>query len=158
MPPPPTIVSTFQTDTNGNERYQRAILPGGVLHDRKHPAYTEAHKTAVGIGARDGQLFDWTKFDLDEANQRLYNALNSRNSTGGGGQGCACCQADLFRPVKDKKKVSVCAQCGDANNLKTCGACGVVFYCSSTCQKAHWKGHKSDCKRWQSEKAEGTNE
>ena len=146
-------IDHFYVDADGNERYHYAISPGGCLYDPSHREYEECHKAAIGDSYRVGQLFDWTKFNLDEANKRLQDALNSRSSAGGGGIGCECCQAEFCRPVKDKKRISVCAQCGDANNLKVCGACEVVFYCSSTCQKANWKGHKSDCKRMKEEKA-----
>ena len=40
-----------------------------------------------------------------------------------------------------------CANCKKAqSNLKKCGACGKVRYCSKECQRAHWKEHKSNCK------------
>ena len=134
--------------TDGNERYQVAISPGGCLYDPKHAEYTNSHLEAIGNNYKPGQLFDWLAFDLDEANYRLQDALNSRSDI----SICECCQGDRPGPVKDKKRISVCAQCGDANNLKVCGACSAIFYCSGTCQKAHWKSHKCECKRWQSEK------
>ena len=40
-----------------------------------------------------------------------------------------------------------CANCKIAQpNLKKCGACGKVQYCSKECQRVHWKKHKSNCK------------
>ena len=40
-----------------------------------------------------------------------------------------------------------CANCKKAQpNLKKCGACGKVQYCSKECQRVHWKEHKSNCK------------
>jgi hypothetical protein len=32
--------------------------------------------------------------------------------------------------------------------LKRCTACKCARYCSESCQYAHWKLHKKDCKRW----------
>ena len=44
-----------------------------------------------------------------------------------------------------------CAACGKSANddvkLKQCSACKLVAYCNVTCQKAHRKEHKEDCKR-----------
>jgi len=41
-----------------------------------------------------------------------------------------------------------CANCGEAHNLKACDGCRLVRYCSSQCQRAHWRvGHKPLC-RW----------
>ena len=43
-----------------------------------------------------------------------------------------------------------CAACGKGANddvkLKQCSACKLVVYCDVTCQKAHRKEHKEDCK------------
>lgn len=38
-----------------------------------------------------------------------------------------------------------CAYCGKEGN-KRCSRCKSVVYCSSDCQKAHWKQHKGECK------------
>tara|TARA_Y100000817_G_scaffold303083_1_gene284684 strand:- start:792 stop:1874 length:1083 start_codon:yes stop_codon:yes gene_type:complete len=38
-----------------------------------------------------------------------------------------------------------CQNCSKKGNLKTCGRCKSVQYCSPTCQKEHWKLHKSKC-------------
>ena len=43
-----------------------------------------------------------------------------------------------------------CAQCGIAPGTKThmrCTRCKIVFYCSKEHQRAHWKTHKSTCKK-----------
>ena len=42
-----------------------------------------------------------------------------------------------------------CAKCGVADardTMKKCGGCRMVVYCSTACQKAHWKVHKLGCK------------
>lgn len=45
--------------------------------------------------------------------------------------------------IKEKNSCSSCGfQCG---NLK-CGKCGSVYYCNRSCQVAHWKIHKNECK------------
>lgn len=40
----------------------------------------------------------------------------------------------------------VCANCRKPNCIKRCSSCKKVYYCSSPCQKAHWKKHKQDCR------------
>ncbi len=48
----------------------------------------------------------------------------------------------------DPHKCSLCkesASCADIQ-LKWCGRCHMVTYCSITCQKAHWRVHKKSCK------------
>ena len=35
-----------------------------------------------------------------------------------------------------------------SRNLKSCGGCGMVQYCSSKCQKQDWKRHRPICKRY----------
>lgn len=45
--------------------------------------------------------------------------------------------------IKEKNSCGSCGfQCG---NLK-CGKCGSVYYCNKSCQVAHWKTHKNECK------------
>jgi MYND finger len=38
-----------------------------------------------------------------------------------------------------------CGQCGAENSRKTCGGCRGVRYCSSECQRTHWKIHRQEC-------------
>lgn len=40
-----------------------------------------------------------------------------------------------------------CMNCSKAHCDKKCGNCKQVYYCSDECQKAHWKTHKSLCKK-----------
>ena len=53
--------------------------------------------------------------------------------------------------VKRKGKIPrSCSQCGSTpEKLHTCKACRSVAYCSSNCQRAHWKIHKKDCRKYQ---------
>jgi hypothetical protein len=45
--------------------------------------------------------------------------------------------------------VRACASCGKKEDLSTrlklCGGCKKVYYCGGSCQKEHWKSHKSEC-------------
>lgn len=44
----------------------------------------------------------------------------------------------------------VCLQ-GDFNDLKRCGGCGTVSYCSTECQHKDWVAHRPICKRLKKE-------
>ena len=54
--------------------------------------------------------------------------------------------------INDKTDiVSSCANCGkgeeESGNLKKCGACKMVKYCSTNCQQAHRPQHKKECRK-----------
>jgi len=41
-----------------------------------------------------------------------------------------------------------CSNCGKTDkDLKGCNACRCIRYCSASCQKAHWKTHKKECRQ-----------
>lgn len=45
-------------------------------------------------------------------------------------------------------KVSkTCGNCQKDNCLNLCGKCKSIYYCSTECQKKHWKAHKASCTR-----------
>jgi hypothetical protein len=144
-------IDTFYLGENGNDVYDRSVGPGGVLSDPKHKDYVSKHADAFGSkpGSSSGKIFDWTFFNLAATNDRLTKALNSRNSTGGGGSHCDCCVADQSAPVKESKRLHVCRHCSNGNNLMYCSSCRVIFYCSAACQKADWARHKPECKFFQ---------
>lgn len=52
-----------------------------------------------------------------------------------------------------------CAECQAAGPTKTCAGCKVARYCSTECQRSHWKngGHKKECARVQRHSREGAN-
>lgn len=48
-----------------------------------------------------------------------------------------------------------CGNCGANANLRKCGSCNVVSYCSVDCQKTHWDAyHKKECKAFRKFKEE----
>ena len=53
--------------------------------------------------------------------------------------------------MDNNTNTSSCANCGKGEEnsitLKKCGACKMVKYCSSSCQKAHRPQHKKECKK-----------
>ena len=43
-------------------------------------------------------------------------------------------------------KLDKCASCADSTqSLRQCARCKTVSYCSTACQRAHWKTHKPSC-------------
>jgi len=46
---------------------------------------------------------------------------------------------------RDSSAVALCNSCGSPNDLKVCGKCKTVRYCSRSCQVSDWKYHKADC-------------
>jgi hypothetical protein len=59
----------------------------------------------------------------------------------------AAATAQIGRMSKKGCDETPCDQpgCAGAGTHK-CSGCGLVYYCSKECQKAHWKAHKSVCK------------
>jgi hypothetical protein len=56
-------------------------------------------------------------------------------------------QARTRSMSKADKSVNKCAACGAYGAaMKTCTGCSAVKYCDKTCQRRHWKVHKSECK------------
>ena len=53
------------------------------------------------------------------------------------------------KPSRD----SAAPGCGATRGLKRCGGCRAVRYCSEACSRAHWREHKSECRRLQAERA-----
>ena len=37
--------------------------------------------------------------------------------------------------------------CGAYDDLRYCGGCGAVAYCSRECSRAHWRAHRAECRR-----------
>ncbi|EFN53808.1 hypothetical protein CHLNCDRAFT_136514 [Chlorella variabilis] len=55
---------------------------------------------------------------------------------------------------KDPRGVAVCANCGNPNNLMSCGGCKLLRFCGRQCQLQAWPRHKQDCKAEQKRRAE----
>ena len=50
--------------------------------------------------------------------------------------------------VESRQQSPVCSYCAKEiplDDVKKCAVCRLVFYCSKTCQKSHWKTHKRIC-------------
>ena len=76
----------------------------------------------------------------------------------------AVCRAELYSAVDfflSVETVSVsmsgCAVCGGLDSPRPCGGCGLVSYCSTSCQRKDWKEHKTRCRSYKvtSQESEG---
>jgi hypothetical protein len=104
-----------------------------------------AQATTVGI-VRTFAKIDETKshiFDDDYEEKKAANLIAAIN----------------LEAVQPKRKQAVFGDCrricdhalctnveSGEKKFPKCGACGMVAYCSKSCQKEHWKMHKGDCK------------
>ena len=70
------------------------------------------------------------------AYDKLLKARKRREIKGATTEGfsrCFSCKLDSKDLIKEKK------------TLKACGRCKIALYCSSSCQNAHYSGHKITC-------------
>jgi hypothetical protein len=51
----------------------------------------------------------------------------------------------------ERRQCSQCGLYGAHGTLLVCGGCMGAKYCSAECQRAHWRGHKAECRRLQLE-------
>lgn len=58
------------------------------------------------------------------------------------------------QPHSEQPTIHFCSFCRKTGELKKCGACYNVAYCSIECQKGAWKVHKFVCKKASSENEE----
>jgi hypothetical protein len=74
---------------------------------------------------------------------------------------CSCLDAK-YKQVKCTPKMGECCnhKCSlrynkvERSAMMSCGRCRIAHYCSTQCQKAHWKDHKEECEEYVKEKAE----
>jgi hypothetical protein len=52
---------------------------------------------------------------------------------------------DHIREQKKMSDLTACASCDATQKLRQCSRCKPVAYCSSACQRAHWRIHKPLC-------------
>jgi len=129
-------------------------------------------KTLVDLLARDEQG-RWTPSGGGRSLQPLVEmpveCASCRLAMRFGRPACSCCQfceqprdkcecdetADprftlrllgLLRLRLKAIESGVCAACGKhTSSLKNCARCRLVKYCDASCQKEHWRIHKSSC-------------
>ena len=105
------------------ERVVRQVVSEKSRYDGDGPEYSLANFMASSMA--DGSLLD----EFAAMREQCANCGHRESEFG-----------DLERGGDTKNK---------SKRLKKCSRCCVVAYCSSECQKAHWKVHKKQgCKRW----------
>ena len=59
-------------------------------------------------------------------------------------------KCSILCPIEALESLTAkCTQCGAVKKLKQCSVCHAVAYCSTECQKLHWKaGHKKVCAQY----------
>ena len=116
-----------------------------------------------GGGAGSAGLWQWWRTAVQRKRELAAGSAHARRrggrrgggrggaSRGGRGGGAAAEPNDTREPGKmmSEKAVSsgekLCARCGEPSKLR-CTRCKEVHYCGKTCQREHWKEHKSDCR------------
>ena len=79
------------------------------------------------------------------------------------GSDSSCTAADISRSANAFSEQTLyleakthCSRPGCSGaGLNKCTGCRKARYCGQECQLAHWKAHKSDCKRWSVEQSSG---
>ena len=61
--------------------------------------------------------------------------------------------AAAARRLPPAPRVCAAPGCGATSGLRRCGGCAAVRYCSEACSHAHWRAHRAECRRQQSERA-----
>ncbi len=102
--------------------------------------------TAVNV-RKTKATFSWTKMiELDCADDHTLVQYYRKRIP------CSCLDKK-YKEVKSVKKLGWCCNpnCSKPNHLVErskmfcCSRCGETNYCSSKCQKAHWKMHRESC-------------
>jgi len=84
-------------------------------------------------------------FDKNEIHERLAKALGSIATVGPSAAtqiGSTTASSDV-----DEDQDMKCDRCGSTKDLKLCGVCKQVRYCSVECQRKAWVTHKAVCKK-----------
>ena len=78
---------------------------------------------------------------IEKARNRFVTPGQVEKIGGDDTEGSAEPEADMICPTDD---------CGKVAEF-VCSRCSKQGYCSSSCQRTHWKTHRADCKRWTKE-------
>jgi hypothetical protein len=65
---------------------------------------------------------------------------------------CGCSRSDYSKADRElldpKQRLNwrTCSNCSGPGSKSRCSGCNLMWYCCRSCQKAHWKEHKYNCK------------
>mmetsp|Transcript_25804 Transcript_25804/g.81958 ORF Transcript_25804/g.81958 Transcript_25804/m.81958 type:complete len:289 (-) Transcript_25804:378-1244(-) len=144
--------------TTAREGLVRSLLSLGQILMVGKPAEAEValHRASFECELLDPNLCG----DLDNLKPKVMSLLSQQRGPSSAAADVASCErgpssfssaADAAAGILAGVRLSdACAGCGATRaggaDLKSCAACGHVFYCSKSCQKADWKrGHKAAC-------------
>lgn len=142
--------------------YGETLLYGAVSNFHRNPCGVKLVQALLDHGAdpslgnnMDGEtaldfLIEGGENYLGENENNIVGLLRDRGAKTYVQQQEELLQARLATQREEAK--GKCANCGElesssAQKLSRCTGCEVVYYCGRKCQKAHWKVHKSYCKR-----------
>lgn len=135
----------------------QAILDGftsDARFDATFANYFEQH-TAVHLKEKQASMDNPKLAELNDADPHtLVSYFRNRIP-------CSCLDAK-YKQVKSNPKMGECCyeKCSlrynkvERSSMMSCGRCRIAHYCSTQCQKAHWKEHRLDCEEYVKEKAE----
>jgi TPR repeat protein len=107
------------------------------------------YNEGLGVDKNEFKSFEW--FELAKANG--YDPKKDEHSALYEDSYSDEKDNQRFLPLSSKKEKhnfqkGECSNCGKSDNLKSCARCKLIQYCSTACQKQHWKaigGHKKFC-------------
>jgi hypothetical protein len=140
----------------GNMGYQSLLDQWQKATPRKKQKMSE--KVVEAMNYYHKHAFDPFQFDLQQIQKDLKRAFNSRLSVKSGSKLIIHEKLratskrvgktkEIITPVynksiketvsviRDSKTNAICYQCGKPDDLKSCGNCRMVWYCSENCQK-----------------------
>ncbi|KZV87163.1 hypothetical protein EXIGLDRAFT_652444 [Exidia glandulosa HHB12029] len=119
------------------------------VHAEQCLAEALASRNSVRSGAKSFTTPLREDVDPDEANMIAHKPKRGQGVVRNWNESETGFWQETESHVKDKRSQTVCAQCGKpGQDLKTCGGCRGILYCSLDHQKLHWKQvHKVQCSR-----------
>lgn len=139
-------------------KYDQLVLYCGQLHTPLVKLYlaTLGFEHVLHFGEVDYENSEYTNppIDLDKLKQLFDNPFNDvvvtesafskfyKKLTGQPNKNRIHAET-----CEQKEESHSCAQCNKQNCKNRCSNCKAVFYCSVSCQKDHWKTHKTNCRK-----------
>jgi hypothetical protein len=131
---------------NGHLVVVRTLLKLGA--DINQSCYLGATTLMAASAGKHEEVFKWL-IKAGANTQALYG--NDPNST------AAFISRDVGASAEQTAYLEAKTHCSNSGcsgaGVMKCTGCKQARYCRETCQLAHWKAHKADCRRWSAELA-----